>query len=182
MLRFPLLIVFLLSASCAYAQRDSAASRAPRHLVYAEGGGNGFVYSLNYAHVWRDPTGSPCLRAGICFNPGYDKAVMVPLEATMLIGRQRHFFEFGVGATGFTRMVKPHMGVGGSYLETWQRTKGVIFTGRLGYCFLPANPGKAMFRVGYTPLLFPGSYYYDESFDNPEFLPLWGGLSVGFAF
>jgi hypothetical protein len=184
------LVVLLVSASLCNldAQNDSAfacGNMRVRHFVYGEAGGNAYVYSVNYALALPMEEGIPCLRVGVGYNPGYDKAVLVPVELTVLAGRSRHYFEMGAGVTYFSRLVTPHISPGGSHSgveETKIRSTGVIVAGRIGYCFLPVRAKGVMLRAGYTPLLFPGSYYFDEDFANQKLLALWGGVSVGFAF
>lgn len=153
----------------------------PKNLVYGEAGGNAFIYSVNYQRIFWDTVSfaSPCLRAGAGILPlktGTDYEF--PFEASLLIGKKRHFFELGAGFTVFSVINFYHGSPGGDPAR-YYRSNGANANGRIGYCFIPLRKQNFMFRVAFTPIFHPDEFYETEMFSH--FIPM-GGLSLGYAF
>lgn len=172
----------LLLALILLVPRLQAQDDAPRNLVFVEAGGAAYLYSLNYAHVFRQPVVSSMMRVGVSLSPDWDRGFNVPLEYSLLAGKKRHFAEFGVAVTYFSRVIsnpgEPYSGQEGATF----RTQGINIAGRVGYCFFPLKRKSLVIRAAWTPIHFARSYYFDEVSFVPENLPLWGGLSIGYAF
>jgi hypothetical protein len=169
------LFLFLLAGTSLSAQ-DSIA-RPPRNFVYAELGGNGFIYSINYARVFdsrHTELFHPVLRAGFSYVPhrmfndpwsDADGVYLLPLEASVLIGKKRHYLEAGLGITfTYYKTIFSSTPHSPDYYTRYE----VIGFGRLGYCFRPLKRNM-LFRIAATPVL-----------QFPDFL--WAGVSAGYAF
>ena len=129
-----------------------------KNTVYAEVGGNGIVYSLNYERVFYLKNKPRfCGRIGIAVFPqpfpGDGVAVVCPGEINLFWGGEHNFLEIGTGFT-YNSVENAHL---------------LIF--RLGYRFQKPE-GGFLFRIAATPVL-------SSEIDQPVF---WAGLSVGYAF
>lgn len=144
-----------------------------RNAIYAELGGNGLLYTLNYDRRIRNHVTG---RAGLMFISlsGTDEdgsrveatVAFVPLMVNRLIGSGAGRFELGIG---------PVFGFAGGEIDDVE-DEDVEFTGlglaavssTIGYRYQPLD-GGLVFRAGLTP-------FYSGS------LQVWGGLSIGVAF
>lgn len=133
--------------------------------VFVEIGGQGLLFTANYDSRFskrRDGLGG---RAGIGYiaNEG-DNATTIPLSLNYLLGKGRHFFEVGLGAT-----IIATGGNDNSYFFD-DNESHVIGTMSFSYRLQPVDSGFA-FRVGLTPI-----------FNKDFFIPYYAGLSLGYTF
>lgn len=132
--------------------------------VFVEIGGQGLLFTANYDSRFskrRDGLGG---RAGIGYiaNEG-DHATTIPLSLNYLLGKGRHFFEVGLGAT--------IIATGGNESFFFNgNNSNVIGTMSFSYRLQPVDSGFA-FRVGLTPI-----------FNKDFFIPYYAGLSLGYTF
>lgn len=132
--------------------------------VFVEIGGQGLLFTANYDSRFskrRDGLGG---RAGIGYiaNEG-DHATTIPLSLNYLLGKGRHFFEVGLGAT--------IIATGGNESFFFNgNNSNVIGTMSFSYRLQPVDSGFA-FRVGFTPI-----------FNKDFFIPYYAGLSLGYTF
>src|SRR5690606_42097489 len=69
------------------------AQESPTHNVYAELGGPGLAYSVNYDTRFADAHKSPGLRAGVglwTVRPEHLHRIVLPAQLNCLAGKQRH--------------------------------------------------------------------------------------------
>lgn len=135
--------------------------------VYAEYGGASAIYSVNYDTRLSRSNNGWGLRAGIGFLPSQDvNNISVPVQVNYLLGKTRHFFEAGAGATYF------HGDLSGSWFSPPEEGSMVFGTLSAGYRYQPFWRGVTA-RAGGTVLV--------GSFNNSAtvFLPY---ISVGYRF
>jgi hypothetical protein len=144
------------------------AERTKSQGVFVEVLGNGLIYSLNYDTRFSQSFDGFGGRAGI----GYiaidgARITTMPFLLNYLFGKEKHFFEVGVGTT----LLVASAGNGG-FGPVGDRERGSAFIGTmsLGYRLEPTD-GGFMFRAGITPI-----------FDSETFWPLWPQVSFGYAF
>jgi len=133
--------------------------------VFVELGGQGLLFTANYDSRFsnrRDGLGG---RIGIGYiaSDG-DNATTVPLSLNYLLGKGKHFFEIGLGAT--------LLATGGNE-DTFffnNNSSKVIGTMSFAYRLQPVDSGFSL-RVGLTPV-----------FNTSFFIPYFGGLSLGYTF
>ncbi len=133
--------------------------------VFVEVGGQGLLFTANYDTRFsnrRDGLGG---RAGIGYiaSDG-DNATTIPLSLNYLLGKGKHFFEVGLGAT-----IIATSGNDNSFFFDGNNSN-VIGTMSFSYRLQPVDSGFA-FRVGLTPI-----------FNGDFFIPYYGGLSLGYTF
>ncbi|KEO72441.1 hypothetical protein [Anditalea andensis] len=176
-----IIVLFSLNFLAAHAQEVATQS------VYVELGGAGLPYSINYDFRFdRSKIDSWGLRAGAGGwaikdgNYSSTNILTIPVQVTRLLGKKKHYFEVGGGAT-FVRYRHSYTpwGQSGSTLETtnnWNfildmgETPTIIGTLNLGYRRIPTDGGFT-FRTNLTPI-----------FNHNGFWPLWVGISFGYAF
>ena len=137
------------------------------NAVYAELGGNGYYYSINYERSFSNKT---LTRGGIGVATGN---FVLPLLFGKYFGNGNHHLEVDLGLTYVHGKINPQ----DSYDDIVTRDQYFV-TAFLGYRY--QNPDKkSLFRVGYTPLYKIHDSY--APFDN-NFLFHWAGVSYGFRF
>ena len=129
-----ILVIFILSFSI-----QVSAQVTSRNAVFAELGGNGYYYSLNYERTFSK---NLLIRAGI---GAASKNLIVPVLAGKCIGKGNHFLELSAGVTFATGKADSPGFEESSY--TTQQLFAVAF---IGYRFQKPEK-KFLFRVGYTP-------------------------------
>ncbi len=133
--------------------------------VYVELFGQGLLFTANYDTRFsnrRDGLGG---RVGIGYlASGGDNATTVPISLNYLLGKGKHFFEVGLGAT-----LLATSGNSDSFFFDGN-TSNVIGTMSFSYRVQPVDNGFS-FRVGLTPI-----------FNSDFFIPYYGGLSLGYTF
>jgi len=134
--------------------------------VFIELGGQGLTFTANYDSRFgnrRDGLGG---RAGI----GYlavdgDKVTTIPISLNYLLGKGNKFLEVGLGAT-FTALSAQS----GDFLFDDDSGSGLIGTMSFAYRLQPVDSGFS-FRAGITPI-----------FNKDNFIPYFGGISLGYTF
>ncbi|WP_155975785.1 hypothetical protein [Daejeonella oryzae] len=133
--------------------------------VFVEVGGQGLLFTANYDSRFgnrRDGLGG---RVGIGYiSADGDNATTIPVSLNYLLGKGKHFFEIGLGAT-----VLATGGDEDSFLFD-DNNSNVIGTMSFSYRLQPVDGGFS-FRAGLTPI-----------FNGDFFLPYYGGLSLGYTF
>ncbi len=163
-------------------QGFSLAQETPIQSVYVEIGGAGLAYSFNYDFRFdKEDINSWGMRVGAggwsTNNNSYSEGLLtVPIQFNKLLGKSRHFFEFGGGATfiyyrdrnswGNTDFVYKNF----NFILDTGDTPAFMGTLNMGYRKIPENGGFT-FRANLTPL-----------FNHTGFWPLFGGVSFGYAF
>jgi len=143
--------------------RDSTSAKS----VYLEYGGPSAIYSVTYDTRFQRSNNGWGIRAGFGFLPsqGIDN-ISVPIQVNYLLGRARHFFEAGAGATYFH----------GNQSDSWfgPQEKGSLVFGSLsaGYRYQPLQRGITA-RIGMTGIAGP--------FNNNSVAAL-PHISVGYKF
>ncbi|MEC3878284.1 hypothetical protein [Parapedobacter sp. 10938] len=135
--------------------------------VYVEYGGPSAIYSVNYDTRFMRSNNGWGLRAGIGFLPSQGiNNISVPIQVNYLLGRTRHFFEAGAGATYFH----------GDRSDSWfgPSEAGSMVFGSLsaGYRYQPLSRGVTA-RIGITGIA--------GSFNNNSVAAL-PHISVGYRF
>lgn len=132
--------------------------------VFVEVGGQGLLFTANYDTRFanrRDGLGG---RAGIGYIAADgNNATTIPLSLNYLLGKGKHFFEVGLGAT-----ILAVDGDEGSFFDN--NTSNVIGTMSFSYRLQPVDSGFAL-RAGLTPI-----------FNSDFFIPYYAGLSLGYTF
>jgi hypothetical protein len=146
------LVLTLAMAAFHFAGAQSAQS------VYFELGGPG-IASLNYD--LRFSGRQKGLGARIGFGSSFDSTpeFYLPIGINYLIGKEKHFFEMGAGVTLFFGDKSGNSAIS----ETFGH---LLF----GYRFQPLNDGIT-FRAFVCPV-----------FNSNDFVPYYGGLSLGYKF
>ena len=158
---FALIFIFSLAAKA----QDLPANRS----IFIEGLGNGLTYSINYDTRFGPGASGFGGRGGFGFIPVQGVNITTfPFVLNYLLGRNNHYFEFGVGATILA--VGSNNNNGNITRSEFDRTTGMGATLSLGYRYQPLNGGW-MFRGGLAPI-----------FDSTGFLPFWPQVSLGYAF
>lgn len=135
--------------------------------VFIELGGQGLTFTANYDTRFsnrRDGLGG---RAGIgYFAVDGDKVTTIPISLNYLLGKGNKFFEIGLGATIATINLQS----GDDFLFEDGSSEGVVGTMSFAYRVQPIDSGFS-FRAGITPI-----------FNKDNFIPYFGGISLGYTF
>jgi hypothetical protein len=133
--------------------------------IFVELGGQGLLFTANYDTRFsnrRDGLGG---RIGIGYiAEGGDNATTIPISMNYLLGKGRHFFEMGLGATLLAT------GGNDNSLLFDENNSNVIGTMSFSYRLQPVDRGFS-FRAGLTPI-----------FNKDFFIPYYAGLSLGYSF
>ena len=140
-----------------------------QNAVYFEALGQGILYSINFDHRFSE---NIAVRAGFSsFNVDIVLSdftiTTIPLMLEFLSGHGSSHFEFGVGIVPIHGSSSENFLGLGSNQATGKWV--VVGTMTVGYRYQPPGEGF-LFRIGVTPLLA----------SDP--IPLWGGISLGYAF
>ena len=138
-----------------------AVNAQSRQSVFAEVGGQGMSFTLNYDMRFYDAPEGPGFRIGGSYmKTSKVDFLRVPIVLNYLIGQDGKFFEIGAGAT-----------IGNSeIMDSGSNTVGTLC---FGYRLQPADGGLT-YRVALTPYFTVGS--------NSVFIPYFGGVSIGYCF
>jgi hypothetical protein len=166
-----LISLFLIVSISTFAQSQTFSDsyeRTKGRAVYMEVLGNGFGYSLNYDQRFQERFDGLGFKAGGSYF-GVDgvSVATFPIGINYLLGGQGKYFEMGLGSTYILASGKTNIpGIGKD------RTSGNLFLGNMifGYRSEPVD-GGFLFRASFTPFFGYGIFW-----------PLYGGLSVGYAF
>ncbi len=158
-------IAGVFSAPAAQAQRASKGDFA-RNSIFVEGGGNGFIYSLNYDHKLFDHLSARI--GGMYFSDegteGSVQMFLLPVMANYLAGNGSSRLELGAGLL-----------IGDIDVDSRRDDlddvdiRGAGFTTTIGYRLQPRS-GGFLFRIGFTPII------------GKDGITPWGGLSLGATF
>jgi hypothetical protein len=138
------------------------------HALFAEAGGPGIVYSVNYDYR---PLRQASLRTGIgCYRISFfgdpNSGCSIPVGVEYLHGRGRHLFEVGGGSLAW---IEP-------FQSKW-RPIGWGLHLNAGYRYQP--PGRGVFfRAAFTPIITLS--HVGESNFRLDAFP-WLGLSAGYS-
>ncbi|HSI77927.1 MAG TPA: hypothetical protein VK957_18655 [Lunatimonas sp.] len=177
-----MLRVVLFGALLICFQRFSFAQEVPSQSIYAELGGAGLAYSFNYdfrfdkgdINSWGMRVGA----GGWSRNDGnYSEGLLtVPVQVNRLLGKSRHFFEFGGGATFIYYRDRNSWGNNDYVYKNFNfildsgNTPAFMGTLNMGYRKIPEDGGFT-FRANITPI-----------FNHTGFWPLFGAVSFGYSF
>lgn len=163
---------FLLIAFCSVkvvAQEVSSTSQRAQN-IFIELGGQGLTLTANYDTRFtnkRDGLGGR-IGVGHIASDG-SSLTTVPLSLNYLLGKERRYFEIGLGATYISSTLD------GSFFDfddnnDDEQGSELIGTMSFAYRLQPMDSGFS-FRAGITPV-------FGKSF----FIPYYGGISLGYTF
>jgi hypothetical protein len=160
-----LLAICLLSTLTCFKSISQELKRAQN--VFIELGGQGLTFTANYDTRFgkrRDGLGG---RAGIgYFAVDGDKLTTIPVSLNYLLGKGNKFFEIGLGATFATLNIQS----GDDFFFDNGTSEGLMGTMSFAYRLQPIDSGFS-FRAGISPI-----------FNKDNFIPYYGGISLGYTF
>ena len=185
-----LLFFFLLICCHALVIAGNGIDLNRKNAVYFEGGGSGFLGSLNYERIFyiKDKPRF-CARIGLAIHPDAiigiadaEKFFLTPLGVSILAGEEKNFFEAGLNWTHDYNTYKSYVYKdNGSYeVDTYHDDYFFIY---LGYRY--HSKSGFLFRAAATPAF---SYRTDthqtasEKGDKKLEAVLWAGVSLGYVF
>ncbi len=133
--------------------------------VFVEIGGQGLLFTANYDTRFSNKRNGLGGRIGIGYIAADgDNATTIPLSMNYLLGKGKHLFEIGLGAT--------LLATGGTDESFFfkDNDSSVIGTMSFSYRLQPVDGGFS-FRAGLTPV-----------FNKDFFIPYYAGLSLGYSF
>lgn len=148
----------------------SAQGKQPRYTedaIYAEGFGQGLLYSVNYDHRF---AADLSVRIGVTSWSLGSRSDMIgftgfPFTVNYLLGSVGQYLELGIGVVPVTASAS--LDLLGARAEG--SASAVVGTATVGYRYQPVAEGM-LFRIGFTPwFTFKG-------------VKPWGGISLGYAF
>jgi len=181
------IILFLVSVQTVQSQNEDL---PPTRSIYAELGGPGLPYSLNYDFRFdKTKINSWGMRVGA---GGYaldgNSFFSVPVMVNRLLGKGPHYFEVGFGATFMAynqdyysyncrtdpngQYICDEVKMEGSYsfILPVDGSPSVMGTMNFGYRRIPVDGGFT-WKVNLNPI-----------FNNNGFWPLFAGIGIGYAF
>lgn len=188
-----LLIISLVLCGITNAQEDNT-FKLKKNAIYAEIGGNGMLYSLNYERqiYQKNKFHFAASIGGMAFpelfNPGI--IVIIPLEAKILLGKKKNFFETGLGNSFNTATYNSfQFNSSGNPKDFYYKSHYAFL--RIGYRYQNPN-GGFLFRIAALPYLnykpgFIASYPNEPNFgiegsERKNEIGFWAGASFGFTF
>jgi len=139
-----------------------------QNAIFIEVKGTGANLTLNYDTRFTAKTNGLGARAGFgYFGDKYDNVINIPFEINYLIGKEKHFFETGVGAVwgNYNEKSDDQKGIGNLYIT---KLNGWAFATDIGYRYQQYN--RLLLRLNFTPL-----------FTKQKIYPL-AGISIGYSF
>jgi hypothetical protein len=153
-----------LSLTTSAQETRTAAETKRAQNVFVEIGGQGLLFTANYDTRFSNKRNGLGGRLGI----GYlaldgDRVTTIPVSLNYLLGKEKHFFEIGLGAS--------FVAAGGDDGFLFDDNES-SFIGTMSFTYRgqPVDSGFA-FRAGLTPV-----------FNSDFFVPYFGGLSIGYTF
>ncbi len=125
-----------------------------RNIVFAEIGGFGGIYSVNYERIFKEDKGLAA-RIGLA---SYGKTNAIPTQIVYIIGERNHKLELSAGVSFLTGTID--FGNGTNGFEA-------IPTAGIKYRYQPQD-GGFFFNIGPITLT--------------TFHPVWGGIGLGYVF
>lgn len=164
----------------------SSFAQGTSKAVYVEAGGIGLPYSISFDTRFKKGTNTGMgARIGVGgFIIEDEKMLTVPLQLNWLFGKDKNYFELGVGATylyydgyeyqdyvctGFNCYPNGEY-YAGDFILPISNEHSIMGTLSFGYRRIPAGSGFT-WRAGITPI-----------FNDNGFWPLFGGIGVGYKF
>lgn len=158
------LALFITSIAIAQTQESTIAEKRAQN-IFVELGGQGLLFTANYDSRFskrRDGLGG---RIGIGhIGENGDRATTVPISLNYLLGKEKHFFEMGLGASLML------IGGDGDSLLFDENNSSVLGTMSFAYRLQPNDRGFS-FRAGLSPI-----------FNKNFFIPYYAGISLGYSF
>jgi hypothetical protein len=155
-----LYIVFTGLAVCVFAGMGFGQDTVhrPPQAVYAEAGGAGLLFSMNYDARFTKSLDGLGFRVGLGYSFTNDPTfITFPVGVNYLLGRHGNYFEIGANATYVTITNRNNdylFNLGGQDYDS--RTTNLVFgTVNLGYRRQPVH-GGFNFRGGITPIFGKG--------------------------
>jgi len=177
MVKFSVFLILMLGLNGLASAQD-----IPTRSVYAELWGAGLTYSLNYdfrfdkndINSWGMRVGAGALASSS--SEYSERLLTVPVQLNKLLGKDRHFFEFGGGGTLI--YFRGHgLSPGSEFINKdynffldFANTPTLMGTLNAGYRFIPMDNGFT-FRANLAPY-----------FNHTGFWFFFGGISAGYAF
>lgn len=176
-------LVALLSILLAF---GSVHAQTTAKSAFVELGGAGLPFSFNYDTRFK--SGAQTGIGGRIGIGGFavedEKMLTVPVQVNWLFGKQKSFFELGIGATylhyqGFeyqeyicdVNTCRPSGKIyAGDFLLPISNVNSLMGTMTFGYRRIPVG-GGFMWKAAITPV-----------FNDNGFWPLWAGVGVGYKF
>lgn len=169
-MKYLLTLILLLSLSFVVKSQNysNEFGRTRGRAVYMEVLGNGFGYSLNYDQRFQNRFDGLGFKAGGSYL-GVDgvSVATFPLGINYLLGSEGKYFEMGLGTTYIRASGEVNIPRIGK-----ESTSGDLLVGNMifGYRSEPVD-GGFVFRASITPFFGYGIFW-----------PIYGGLSIGYAF
>jgi hypothetical protein len=158
------LALFISSIAIAQTQESTIAEKRAQN-IFVELGGQGLLFTANYDSRFsnrRDGLGG---RIGIGhIGENGNRATTVPISLNYLLGKEKHFFEMGLGASLML------IGGDGDSLLFDEDNSSVLGTMSFAYRLQPSDRGFS-FRAGLSPI-----------FNKNFFIPYYAGISLGYSF
>ncbi len=151
--------------------------REVKNAVFGEIFTNGGLYSLNYDRIlFRKKGWGMTVRSGIFFWPKGQNTLegSVVIEPNVLIGKEKYFFETGLGYTRFNMYEKNTNNERGVYRQSDSENYVSV---RMGLRIQDRNRDGLFFRAGVTPII-----YYMDSEGSDWYFQFLGGLGFGISF
>lgn len=175
-------LIVLFTSSMSLAQSDTLNTVA-RNTVFAELGGMGFLYSVNYDHLLTvNNHFRTSLRGGLTGWWWRGGAMGIPVAFSGQWGKGKHFAEFGIGAMYSYGIEGETVREGrGSGRDEYINYGGVHLFGQLGYR-LQKPEGGFFFRATFTPWMLAYTNLEHEEVEYPSRISRWVGISLGHTF
>jgi hypothetical protein len=164
-----------------------ATAQTTAKAVYMEAGGIGLPYSISFDTRFKK--GANTGMGGRLGFGGFaidgEKMLTVPLQLNWLFGKERNYFELGVGATfvhyeGYGYYEDYTCGPNGCF------PSGEYYTGDFVLPISSVNSVMGTFNFGYRRMPVGSGFTWKAAitplFNNNGFWPLFGGIAVGYKF
>jgi hypothetical protein len=159
-----LYIILFLSFTQIMAQEKKSEFKRAQN-IFVELGGQGVLFTANYDSRFSNKRDGLGGRVGLGYiSEGGYRATTVPVSLNYLLGKDKHFFEIGLGTTLF---------ITGENNESFtfnDSNSAFVGTMSFSYRLQPIDHGFS-FRAGLTPI-----------FNKDFFIPYYAGLSIGYSF
>lgn len=154
---FFIVIVFFFYNMSVFSQ-ENITNKKSNHTIFLELAGNTGSYSINYDNIFFSQNCTKfTFRIGFSILPTKPILILLPLEFNGLLGKSKHFFEYGLGYTPALNENK---------------YKNLLLV-RIGYRF-QKREGGFFLRIGFTPVII--------DIDNILTFRPWGAVGIGYCF
>ena len=167
-----LALAALCLSSMAFAQNPNTHEEGPRaQTIYFEVLGPGITYSVNYDTRFQNTRNGFGGRIGVSYLNIDDEGVFsLPVGLNYLLGKNKHYFEMGVGATYYNVSWDEQNDPNNELLFIEGNRSSMVGNLTFGYRLQPVD-GGFNFRAGFTP-----------TFGKGFFMPYFPHLSLGYTF